>query len=162
MSAFFGGSKRLGGVPIVVCGPNVRRNIFAHFSYPYYLDRLLVRRGGCRINKKSAKPTLERQTGGRLQTTSLVMTTPSAPPFLEAARYRACASRVASRHFHEAASTPPHEEGTMPNRVLANSFAASMTAGDVAIARLSAVIDRRYNSLLRRCTPRAVHLCSRV
>src|SRR5262245_62056236 len=48
MSAFFGGSKRLGGVPIVVCGPNVRRKIFAHFSYPYYLDRLLSQEGSLR------------------------------------------------------------------------------------------------------------------
>src|SRR6266478_6330123 len=53
---------------------------------------LLLRRGGCAVNKQGREAT------------------PSAP------------SKVASRHFLDVASTPPHEEGNAPNRHIVNSF----------------------------------------
>jgi adenosylcobinamide-GDP ribazoletransferase len=59
-----------------------------------------VRRGGCGINKKSAKPTLTPQTGWSLTTKYGSLATTSS-----------ASSKVASRHFLDVAA-PPHEEGS--------------------------------------------------
>ena len=67
---------------------------------------LLVRRGGCGINKKSAKPTLAPQTGRSL--TDHVLKMHSETFCVSDLPVRSF--KEASRHFLEVASSPPHEE----------------------------------------------------
>ena len=83
---------------------------------------LLLRRGGCGFNKKPRSHRSRRRRGGRSQAMvqnafrNMVCERPPRP--LHLLRLRAIAlalrAKVASHHFLDVASTPPHEEGNAP------------------------------------------------
>src|SRR5438876_10309451 len=87
---------------------------------------LLVRRGGCGFNKKVAKPpkasrrrVVAHKPPLKYAFRNMVCERPPRP--LHLLRLRAIAlalrAKVASRHFLDVASTPPHEEGNAPQPI---------------------------------------------
>src|SRR5438128_8597718 len=99
---------------------------------------LLVRRGGCGFNKKSRshrKPAADGVVAHKppFKNAFRNMVCERPPRPLHLLRLRAIAlalrAKVASRHFLDVASTPPHEEGNVPNRHIVNSFTPSDALG---------------------------------
>src|SRR3989442_14860148 len=87
---------------------------------------LLVRRGGCGLNKKRQSPRKPAADGVvahkppfKNAFRNMVCERPPRP--LHLLRLRAIAlalrAKVASRHFLDVASTPPHEEGNAPQPI---------------------------------------------
>src|SRR5947208_959626 len=63
---------------------------------------------------KCREASADREAGVVFRLRTQRKTTPAASALLEAARYRACASRVASRNFFADAATPPFEAARCP------------------------------------------------
>ena len=92
---------------------------------------LLVRRGGCTINKNAAKPPYSAQTGWSLANHSETWLESDHP-----GRSR----KEASQHFLDVAATPPHEEGTTQARQGAASIVARSQENRPRLQLLGSVV----------------------